>query len=73
MLVGTPDIIEWLNGLWVYCDFQTHANSAQVNGYYEIRFSQPSVIIMVIANEPWKQKETKWIEIYQSQVTEVTF
>ena len=21
-----------------YCDFQKHANSAQVNGYYKIRF-----------------------------------
>ena len=35
-------------------------------------FSLPSIIIMATANEPLKQRQTKWIEIYQSQLTSVT-
>ena len=60
------------------CPFQKHANSAQVNGYYEVRFSLPSVSQSVSHNygaskQTSKPKQTKWIKIYQSQLTNVTF
>ena len=34
-------------------------NSAQVSGYYKMRFSLPSIIIMATANEPWQTEANK--------------
>ena len=55
------------NVLNKYCPFQKHETSAQVSGYYEVRFSPPPIIIMARADEPRKPKQTKWIEIYSSE------
>ena len=39
----------------------------------KVRFSLPSIIIIRQVTNLKKQKQTKWIEINQSQVTNVTF
>ena len=51
----------------ICCAFQKHASS-------EVKIIWlPSVIITATTNKPWEKETNKWIEIYQSQATFVTF
>ena len=44
---------------YLYCAFQKHANSKANASPSQLRFSLPSIIIMITSNEPWDTETHK--------------